>query len=361
MSNFLSLIFYLLFFSLSALLLYYGNKKKNNVIIGLSLTIPIIIGGFRLNVGTDYDSYIRMYQSFLNVPFVDYFNNISIEPGFYLLIKLSQFISNDTYVLFLLSSTFTILAFYLGLKITDPKHKGIIFLLFLIIIYPITFNATRQGISISICFLALSHLIGGHPKKFFFWVIAAATFHVSSLVCIIAYFIRKLLISSRDSSQKNRFLFENISFVIFCIVIIPIIFPNLPNISIISKYIEYGDYISGVSITTIMFKIIIVLIITYFYKKISRKSPYASDYYTLGLLEISTIGLWISSAVLFRISLLFTTFNLILLSEIIDTFDKRFDKHVIQAIIIIFALVYFYVAYYVAGQAEIVPYNFVRF
>ena len=58
MGNLESLFFYIIAFALSAYLVSVGFRSRQRLFCMLGLLIPIIIGGFRYGVGTDYFNYI---------------------------------------------------------------------------------------------------------------------------------------------------------------------------------------------------------------------------------------------------------------------------------------------------------------
>ncbi len=361
MSDTSSLIFYLVSFLLAAAFMYLGLRYAKKILIGIALIIPILVGGLRYYVGTDYASYERLFNAFLNTSFSDYItsNTYNIEPGFFALIKAGQLFSDQPYVLFLASAALTIIFFYYGLRNLQASHKSLIYLLYLVIVFPITLNATRQGIAISIVFFAITHLMKGKNKRFIIFTIIASMFHLSALIGLVAYPAFKILIRKKDAIMPSRFLLRSTVATAIVVCLAPILFHLVTQISIFEKYANYSDYVSGVSATMIAFKISMILIVTYFYKKISKKNEFTGMYFVLALVEISTIGLWFSSAAIFRISLFFTPFTLVLISELPEAFKTRTDKTIIQILCVLFCLVYFYVAYFVAGQAEIIPYQFV--
>ena len=361
MSDILSLFFYISTFCLSGLLLYIGLKRNSKLAVGLSLVIPILVAGMRLNVGTDYASYERMYLSFLDTGVSDYVTNntFNIEPGFFLLIKLGQMITSEPYIIFLLSAILTITFFYFGLKNVDLKNKALYWFLYLMIIFPLTFNATRQGIAASIGFLALTYLAKNKPMHYILLTLLAVCFHTSALVLFLAYPVLKLLMRKKDVRTPNRFLIK--SFLVFGLIIasLPVFVQLAISIESLERYAGYTDYVSGVSLTTILFKIGLMGVVVYFFSRVVRKYEVAFIYLVFALLELITLGLWFSSAAIFRISFYFAPFSLLLLVYSLDVVKDRKSKRLLTAGYIVFAALYFYVAYYMAGQAEIIPYQFV--
>lgn len=362
MSDILSLFFYIATFCLSGALLYLGLKRNSKALIGSSLVIPIIVGGLRFNVGTDYASYERMYLSFLDTGISDYVanNSFNIEPGFFLLIKLGQVITSEPYIIFLLSAALTIIFFYLGLRNIDLKNRALYWFLYLMIIFPLTFNATRQGIAASIGFFALTFLAKNKPLPYVLLTLLATCFHTSALVLFLAYPILKLLKRKNDTETPNRFLIKSFLVFGFLIATVPVFVQLATSIESLERYAGYTDYVSGVSLTTILFKIGLIGVVAYFFSRVAKKYKAAYIYLVFALLEMITLGLWFSSAAIFRISFYFAPFSLLLLIYSLEIVKDYKSKRLLMAGYIAFAILYFYIAYYMAGQAEIIPYQFVK-
>ena len=62
LTNSASIVFYLLFFALLISFSYLGFYKKNKICAVLAILLPILVAGFRYNVGTDYAAYYEMYD-----------------------------------------------------------------------------------------------------------------------------------------------------------------------------------------------------------------------------------------------------------------------------------------------------------
>jgi len=358
MNNFESLLFYLLSFSFSALLMYFGNKRNNKVIIGLSLAIPILISGLRYMVGTDYQTYTTMYNELWNLPFTDFFSNVfsQIEIGFFLLIKISGFITSSPFSLFVFSSFLTIIFFYLGLKRYKIKHAALVYLLYLLIIFPLTLNIVRQGVAMSISFYALSFIIERRPKQYFFWIIVASLFHISSLFLLPVYFINKIV---KDDKQNSHILILSKLIALSTLIYLlwPYAFGLLDHLSSFEKYSKYQPISGGLS-NTYNFELKTTAIIVLFYRWVLTKKE---DFYFLAFmvlnLVISITGS--NSETIQRIALYFSFFGFILLTNLTNVFNDKLGKFVVYSLLIIYGMFYFYIAYYLQGQANVIPYQLI--
>ena len=95
-----SLVFYLVLFSLSTFLLYLGNKKNSKILKFFSVIIPVLIGGLRYFVGTDYTNYIDYYIIYGPMPLSEYLSiNGFFEILFYFIARISYLCTNQYYLL----------------------------------------------------------------------------------------------------------------------------------------------------------------------------------------------------------------------------------------------------------------------
>lgn len=359
MNNFESLLFYLICFSLSALLMYYGNKRNSKFVIGLSLGIPILIGGLRYGVGTDYPSYVAMYNDLSNLSFADFFSNIfsQIEVGFFILIKLSEFITGNYVFLFASSSLLTIIFFYLGLKRYAVKYPALVYLLFLLIIFPVTFNAVRQGVAMSICFYALSFVMKRDFRRYFIWIVVASLFHTTSLLLLPVYLLNGIIKKSSRNYDIKFYIKLGVIFLSMYLLL-PFLFNLIVSNNLFDRYDKYIILKGSVDKYAFYIKLIIVTTILLFSKKIFAKKDRQTYYFFLLFtvldLVFSTLGF--SSTFIARIGWYFSFFNLILLTYLINIFSDKLGKTTVYFILIMYGLTYFFLFYFILGQSQIIPY-----
>ena len=142
MTTNISLIFYLLSFIVSAGFFTYGIRKHLRFFVVVSLIIPILIGGFRYGVGTDYFNYINLYNNHTKLSFGEFIDNNGFgELLFFTLEKIAYTVFHDPRFIFIISVGLTVIFFYLGIKAYKLKYPGLVYLLYLMTIFPMTLNA----------------------------------------------------------------------------------------------------------------------------------------------------------------------------------------------------------------------------
>jgi EpsG-like putative glucosyltransferase len=362
MSNIVSLLFYLFSFLFAALLMHYGLRRDNKIIIGLGLGIPILIGSMRYGVGTDYLNYVLIYNNLSDFSISQFLtdNTAGIEIGFFLLIKLSKLITDSPFILFAISSFLTILFFYIGLKRYNIKYPALTYLLFLLIIFPMTLNVVRQGIAISICFYALSFMIERKPRAYFSWIFIASLFHITSLFLLPLYFLVKVI-----KTQKNNFylsfLLKLTVLALGIYLLLPYVFDLLAAIPSFEKYEKYQTLAAQGNNYTLYLQFVMILSIVALSKWTVLRNNIMNIYFyflTFAIFELILMTLGFSSAFIKRIALYFSFFSIILLTNTLNIFNDKLGKFLIYSLLIAYGVLYFYLAYYQLGQANVIPYRF---
>ena len=346
MTNTESLVFYLVSFSLIVILsLVYDyiknsnlNKMQNLVLI-IILILLTFISGFRYNVGTDYNSYIQMYHDF------NY-----LELGSKFLYKIANNISNDPQTIIVLYSLITnIFTILLLKKISQKENISLIIASYLFIFFPISLNAIRQSLSISIILYSLILLKKNIKNKIpYFLLIAACLFHTSALI-IFPYLI--IIYKSKD----KKLVKNSIIFTVSLVIALLIYFYFLKDIGIIRKIGYLGSFSLNKIDINLLISYIPFLIILLFNKSISKSRELAM--YSCMFISGVILEVLFSSTQVSRIGLYFSIFLIILVPELLEKIKDENSKKIIKVLYYIFLVSYFTFVFYYYGRAEIFPYN----
>lgn len=358
MSETASLLIYIFGFSLAALFLHFGNKRRNKFLIGLSLAIPIVIGSLRYGVGTDYVSYAESFARQTSISFSDFFSSFSFgtESGFYLLSKFSQYVSGSYFILFSIYSFLTVMFFYLGLRRYSLNRPALVYYLYLMILFPTSFNLVRQSLAASICFYAVSFIISRNPIKYIGLVLLASFFHTSALIMLPVYLINRL-IKPTSKGYYNRSVLKVVFVALLLLTSLPLLFSLTQYLHVFSAYSKYqANMVEQGRNYIIYLKFVTLAAILLFYRSLISKNKVNVYYLTFAIFEIVLSTLGFTSAFTKRIALYFAPFILMLLVGVIDIFTDRLGKTLSTVLVILYGLIYFIFAYYVLGQSNIFPY-----
>ncbi|MFE5324053.1 EpsG family protein, partial [Paenibacillus sp. NPDC056579] len=160
-----STFFYMFVFLASSIMISWAQKSKSSIIgailLILSCLIPVFVLGLRYDVGTDYFSYIDMYNylSVIDFKLVDIINYTSVEPGYIILNIIADKLFGNYQAVFFLAALITMLFSFLSIwYYKDKIFLGVTLFIYFIMIFPITFNAVRQSIAVAIIFFAIRYI-----------------------------------------------------------------------------------------------------------------------------------------------------------------------------------------------------------
>lgn len=176
MIYFLFCIIFILF-SLTDGIVYAPKKSQ---FIGVFIAIILILfAGLRDKTGTDWFSYTDFYR----------YGDDNIEPGYILINNIFRN-ANIHYNIFLVFiNIISLVLVYFAFR----KHAKLVSIAFLIYYCELylyfNFSGMRQAIAISITLFSISYAIEKKFLKFVALIFIASTFHLTSLIFLVAYFI----------------------------------------------------------------------------------------------------------------------------------------------------------------------------
>ncbi|WP_369472238.1 EpsG family protein [Vibrio hyugaensis] len=152
-------------------------------LITLFIVASIFIGG-RYNGGADFIAYTKHYYHD-NSEIMNF--ELGFEYLFYLIRDLGFSFNHASLIIFVVNIGFFVFA------IKELKYKTLSLFIFILYFFiPLT-AVIRQGLSIPFMALAIINVRNSH--KYFFYTIVAAFFHISSLIMIPLFFVRRIKLS----------------------------------------------------------------------------------------------------------------------------------------------------------------------
>ncbi len=314
----------------------FKSSQALNVTIGIVL---ILFAGLRAgSVGADTSSYFYFYQygnDYQNIgELLD--SNSSVEIGFRLVEWISKLITNEPYILLIISSIIFVTFCVISIERLSANHTISYFSFVCFGIYTFSFNGLRQGIAVGICTLALYYVIHKSFIKYLFLVLLAFFFHKSAILLLPFYFIL-----SREFTKKY-FLF-----ILFLGLLMGVFIKNLIAASSIlnDRYASYLEleFTGGNSLALI--HVVFTSIFIYSRKNIRNNYLFIYDVF----LNSYVIGATIFLTVIFtsvyieitRIAFYFTTSQIFLWAMIFESL-KNNNKRLITAGFVAVGLIYFY-------------------
>lgn len=155
--------------------------KLLNFFDWLILCTLIGFASLRYGVGTDYGMYLGLYTGSNREDLSTTLAESPQEAGYTLLMYVLRGTTDWPYLIFWFAAVLTVFPLYVALKRQSQYFVLAIVLYLLFCFYLAPFNLLRQGIAISLNFLAMNYLPRS-KKAFLILNIVAATFHVSVII-----------------------------------------------------------------------------------------------------------------------------------------------------------------------------------
>ncbi len=368
MSDEVSLLFYVTSFMAAAYLFSYGVRRKSHFFTIFALLIPVVIGSFRYGVGTDYFNYVQLYNNHAQLSFSEFITENGFgEIVFFAIEKVAYILFDDPRFVFVSSIVLAITFFYLGLKSYKPRYPALVYLLYLMIMFPITFNAVRQGIAISIVFFAMSYIIKKKPGQYAILILLAGLFHVSALLLLPVYALGRFIDRTNDTRAERArlpglvgyFLRVGVAVAVTSIVCMNA-FAIVLSVPGFDKYDMYLIFNEESNNYIFFLKLLIVIILIVFSRYTVFRDNIRQNKLILAfaIIEVVLLTLGFFSPFIKREALYFAPFTLLLLPNLINIVRGKLMKGAVYALVAFYGVAFFTVSYYVLQQADVIPYDY---
>lgn len=351
-----SLIFYISIFLASAVLMRIGQKRKNRLFLLISLLIPILASGLRYNVGTDFKNYENIYNGIVpNLDLKGYMTYGPTELGIYFVSNIGLALNLDSWFMFTVFSALTILPIYYGIKNFNLKHPSTAYLLYLLVIFPVSFNAVRQLAAMSMVFLSVSLLYKRKNIAAIVPFIVATLMHKSSL--ILAIFLPIILLFIHKTTFKFREIFS--MFVIGVVVLLSgsVVFSTFMQSSILSDYSQYASTSNAAAGSILILKIVIFSVfLTFTIMGKLQKLEYSRLFVVMSFLEIAMLVIGLSSVDISRFAMYFSVFSLLLIPSVTESFTRQAQRPILL-LVLLYGLAMFFIQYFILKGSDIFPYQ----
>ena len=353
-----SLLFYIGTFSISTFFMTIAdiNKTKSGkrLFAFLGLLIPIIIFGLRYNVGSDYESYMYMYNKYCGEPLKYLIFTRKLEIGFVFIIKIAYFFGQPQ-LLFAIFSTSTMLLIYRN--IINNKEKCSVSLAWFLVLFLYSMSALniiRQMLAVAIIMNAYKYIWERKPKKFVIAVCIASMFHITALLFLPCYFI-----NYRDNSKKQKILRKIIVIFVILIIIFFNVFMNvLTDIDSFERYKGYNQVVVSNNYTFFM-KLAVLAVLLLLRKKMCNYNEKNKLYYFFLIIDLMLYATGFISPFIKRISLYFGISEIFVISQIPKIMKKKSEKNVTILTIVGYSIGMFVITVYVLKQSNMIPYQMI--
>ena len=350
---------YLVTILLSVGIFYVGFRYKfDEAALKISYMLAavplIVLTGFKyIKVGTDTGSYVFYFNKIHTFADVLSLASSHGEFGFWFLNYIGRLITDDYYIVFLLSSLIITPCYFYALKRFNLQTASLICLL-LIGPYFFQLNGTRQAIAIAIFSISVLFILEQKPLAFFISIFIGFCFHKSMVICLPLYFIFKGEIKPRK-----------VAVILVVFVLLLLSFQKFVSIaaSVDSRYSTYGDQkdtYGGAVVSLVNLLWLGWFVLCRFWHKsllATRAFHVLLTLYLLGVLVgMLSLILKIDPSGFLRMSIYFIQLNVFLIPMTILSFRDPSTRYLVMVGLIAFMFMYFYLT--TSAFSNLVPYRF---
>lgn len=315
---------------------------KQNIAFFL-LCIFITISGLKGNVGTDYNNYQNLY---INTSLEAKYSFLSgVEPGFWYWMKFMSILGSNFTIFWFITCFFNIsLKFYVFSKLS-PYISLSLAIYFIGLFFERDFDGIRQGIAISISYLAIYYYLKNKLFSYYILLIISITFHYTSAIFILTPIILKCKISEKyifyiicvalSLMLLNVYLINDKTIILF------------GNNIITAKLLNYIGTENFGKQTGFTLGILFRLILLYYFIKFKTKIKIKENLYFLlrnGLFFSIICNLLFNNIDILshRLAYGFREFQIFIFAYLVTAFKYKSDKLIISSFILLYSLILLY-------------------
>lgn len=358
---FTSIALYLSVFLASGFLMYVGEKKKRYSLIILSLLLPALLAGLRLNTGTDSATYRTFYLDLTSEGFDASISRIkdgTMEPFIVLLSRFGGLLHLSVNFVFFVFALITVLFLYLTTRKFSKNNSWLYFLILLLVAFPDSFNIMRQLAAVAVQAFALGYIYSKQRegRKINLFIVLILIFSSVMLHYSSALLVPILLLPFLMKHIRGRSLYCVLSITaVACVCIFPSILSFVSSIGLLSP--KHISTLMGTPGSVVNIKFISCLTLTIIYAINYLRSKSQRDkflcFLTLFGTLYSAVGFY--SGYVGRLANFFWIFIIIALVDLLGQLtDKKYSRIIISVLL---GVLYFVVYYGILGFDAIIPYS----
>lgn len=344
---------YFIFLAFAVLAVYFSKQRNySKLTMFFVLLIMVLFAGLRSSsVGTDAGGYARGFENDVEELNGTFKENITKEPGFWLLKYFLSLYSSE-YVIFFIG--IALLCYSCVLRAIKQNTDNIAMALFVFItlgLYTFVFNAARQGIAVGIYMLSFKYLFEDDRSSFLKYcllVLLAAMFHKTVIVALPLYFLFRM-----PYSPKMLGIIALLGIAIG--VVLPSFLAYAGTLEY--RYSFYSEYVGGAEMLTV-FYILVTAFFIFWRRNIDefylRRYDIFLNMMLFGTLIYIIVQVKSVYVEMTRFAAYFQVAAIFLWSYIYSS--ERKPRSVFSAAIILGHLAYFYI--FCSQMAGLVPYRF---
>ena len=303
------------------------HTQTANALFFLTIAVLVFVGGFRYYVGTDYGAYYYGYKEYAR-SLGQAILTLS-EPGYPLISRIAIFIHDDGATAIFLAELVTI---WPAMKVIY-RHTDRLLLASLLFIFlgcwDGSFNGVRQYLAATMLFCGYEALETRNLRKYLFWVFIAFLFHRSAIVMAALFFV-----VYRKVNTRNLLLIFSGSILVLLLYGQVLTIAGWITESDYSLKDEYAAHAVNTLRVLAACAPAVVFVVLLWNK---RKDEQITFYLNLLVLHAAFRVATMNSALLYRIGIYTTLFQVLAIPELLKRVSPSLRKTITTAMIPLYA------------------------
>ena len=351
-----SLVTYLSVFFLLTLCLNEGRKKCHMInlwsLIGLSILVVFAAG--RYHVGTDYNTYIHMFERYEQQSWFQV-----LQGGEILFCAIAKicYTAGGRVLTWGVFAAMTVIPIYSTIHRYFPEIHGFAaFFAFISLYYAFSFNITRQFIAIAFVVWGMKYVFENKFIPFLLIIVFATGFHLSAPVAVLLWFLWDHKRNKPINGQKRVILLIAITFIIFGYQEIIVYITS--HVSGLENYASYAE-ISARGQNRDLYLHIAELVVLLFLKgKMKVDDERVEVMYSLLIISVLIGFTGFTHPQVKRLAYYYAVPAKIILFGYLPYCFTENSKKLAVALVCIYTAAYFTLTAYILGEANLIPYRF---
>lgn len=335
-----------LFISVSSAYISERLKDYKFLFVMLSFSCVVVLCGLRNYVGTDYESYVSIYET------ISSFGFAPIEPGFSFLNKSFSTVQNGYQEVFFICSFLTFFLLYHTLYRERILAAGIFFAFTFSFIF-LANNIIRQALVIPVFFYSVYYIERHKLVKYILTVLFCSLFHFSAILLIPFYWIGRI-----SFSKVTWACLMSVCFLLSYTQIIKALF-----VRIVSQIPRYAGYINTgeedvkaiKSGTTMVLLFVLALVVICYKQYLEKKRD--KIYFNLFLAGVAISFLTMNISFLFRFSYYLSTLIIIVIPLLLKNMNYTYEKYLLAIFFVGYSMIWWFKALWLNDHG-CMPYTF---
>lgn len=219
-------------------------------------------------------------------------------------------------------------------------------------------NTMRQALAVAIVMYSYKYISAKEFKKFSLLSLVAICVHKTAIISFPLYFIFE-----REDNKRKRngwgFFIRTIALIFIIILVFNIdgVLGILGKTTFFQKFEVYNEYSQNSRNLSLIPKLIILVVITIFIKKIIKYDKNCEFNYYITVISVILSILGYKSPYLKRTANYYGIMEIVLLASIPKVIDDKKQKQFVTLCIILYAIFRFILSVYILKQGDLIPYQ----